>query len=183
MTTKQIKAIIGLGNPGPKFHFTPHNIGFLILDQLCEQYDGTWSEKKDTMTTTVCINDHQLLLVKPQTFMNSSGQIISQLHKQGIKQENILVVHDEIDFNFGKITFKEGGSARGHNGLRSIIAHGGDNFLRLRVGVGRPDDPADVGHFVTAKFIEPEDRVFNLIHDACQMIQNKICSNSILKKI
>lgn len=174
MIAKQIKAIIGLGNPGPTFHFTPHNIGFLILDQLCQQHHGAWQEKKDMHTATISINGHSIVLIKPQTFMNLSGQILNQLHKQGIKQESLLVVHDEIDFSFGKITFKEGGSARGHNGLRSIIAHGNDNFLRLRIGVGRPDNPADVGHFVTAKFIESKDAVQELIHNACQMIQNKI---------
>ena len=174
MITKQIKAIIGLGNPGPKFHFTPHNIGFLILDQLCEQYHGVWSEKKEAITASISMNDHQLLLVKPQTFMNNSGQILGQLHKSGIKQDNILVVHDEIDFAFGKITLKDGGSARGHNGLRSLIAHGGDNFLRLRVGVGRPDNPADVGHFVTAQFTESPEQVGELIDNACQIIQKII---------
>lgn len=160
---QQITAIIGLGNPGPRFHFTPHNIGFLILDTLCEQHSGTWQEKKEMHTATITINDHKIMLIKPQTFMNNSGQILGQLHKQGIKQENILVVHDEIDYPFGKINIKQGGSARGHNGLRSLIAHGGDNFMRLRVGVGRPDNPSEVGDFVTAPFNESQDEVQDLI--------------------
>lgn len=172
-SAEQIKVIIGLGNPGPKFHFTPHNIGFLIVDQLCEQFNGTWQEKKDVHTASISINDHSILLVKPQTFMNLSGQILGQLHKSGIKQENIFVIHDEIDFEFGKISFKQGGSARGHNGLRSLISSGGDNFMRLRIGVGRPDNPEDVGNFVTARFIESEHDVQELIYKAAEMIQNK----------
>ena len=169
----QIKAILGLGNPGPKFYFTPHNIGFLIVDAVCEQFNGTWQEKKDFISATISINDQSILLVKPQTFMNNSGQILGQLHKQGIKQENMLVVHDEIDFVFGKISLKQGGSARGHNGLRSLIAHGGDAFLRLRVGVGRPEEASQVAHFVTARFQESEQEVQELIVQAVQDI-NKL---------
>lgn len=161
--TPHIKAIIGLGNPGPKFSFTPHNIGFLIIDALCEQYSGSWQEKKDFLVASISPHEQTILLIKPQTFMNNSGQILNTLHKQGIKQENILVVHDEIDFPFGKVSLKHGGSARGHNGLRSLIAHGGDNFLRLRVGVGRPEDPSQVAHFVTARFHESHDEVQSLI--------------------
>lgn len=170
----QIKAIIGLGNPGPKFYFTPHNIGFLIVDALCEQFHGTWQEKKDLHIASISINEQTILLVKPQTFMNNSGQILTQLHKQGIKQENILVVHDEIDFIFGKMNIKQGGSARGHNGLRSLIAHGGDNFLRLRVGVGRPDEPSQVANFVTARFQESQEKVQDLILAAIDIINKQL---------
>ncbi len=165
-----IKAIIGLGNPGPAFHCTPHNIGFLIVDALADQYQATWQEKKDLHITQITSNNHTIVLIKPQVFMNNSGQILSQLHKQGIKQENILVVHDEIDFPFGKIGIKHDGSARGHNGLRSLIAHGGDAFLRLRVGVGRPDDPAHVKNFVTAPFQESKEQVAALIQKAIDYI-------------
>lgn len=174
LNTPQVKAILGLGNPGPKFYFTPHNIGFLIVDALCEQFAGSWQEKKDMHIATITINEENILLMKPQTFMNNSGQILGQLHKQGIKQENILVVHDEIDFVFGKIGFKQGGSARGHNGLRSLIAHGGDNFLRLRVGVGRPDEPSQVSNFVTARFQESENDVHDLIAKAIHEILTKL---------
>lgn len=167
----EIKAIIGLGNPGPKFHFTPHNIGFLIVDQLCQDYHGTWQEKKEMHVATVLIDDQKVLLIKPQTFMNLSGNILHQLHKQGIKQENLLVIHDEIDYPFGKVNFKDGGSARGHNGLRSLIEYGGQNFLRLRVGVGRPDERSEVGNFVTNPFQESESEVNDLIQKTICMIK------------
>lgn len=174
---KQIKAIMGLGNLGPKYVFTPHNIGFLIVDQLCERGSGTWAEKQNMLQAIVQINNQEILLIKPQTFMNSSGEVLSHVHKRGIKLENILVVHDEIDFEFGKISIKDGGSARGHNGLRSLIEHGGQDFLRLRVGVGRPDNPEDVGNFVTARFACSEQAVHDLIEKSVKIIDAVININ------
>lgn len=170
VSLKLVTAIIGLGNPGPKFAFTPHNIGFLVLDQMCDTYsNGTWQEKKNMLICNIDINDRQLTLVKPQTFMNNSGEVLSHLKKDGIKQENILTIHDEIDYKFGKVNFKDGGSARGHNGLRSIIQHGGQNFVRMRVGVGRPEDRHQVGNFVTAPFQESDQQVQELIDQSIQL--------------
>jgi len=166
----EIKTLVGLGNPGPTYAYTPHNIGFLILDRLCDDYHGNWSVDHNMLTASVTINEQKMLLIKPQTFMNSSGEILRHLNKRGIKQENIFVIHDEIDFPFGKVSLKQGGSARGHNGLRSLIALGGENFLRLRCGVGRPDNPADVGNFVTAKFKETPDQVDELISKSINII-------------
>lgn len=174
--SKNITTIIGLGNPGPKFEFTPHNIGFLILDELCDIYNGTWQEKKDMLTASIIFHDKKLLLVKPQTFMNLSGHILPQLQRQGIKQNNILVVHDEIDYPFGKINFKQGGSARGHNGLRSLIDQGGQDFARLRVGVGRPEERHQVSHFVTAPFQESNQEVANLITKSIKKIESTLTS-------
>lgn len=168
----EIKAIVGLGNPGPKYFFTPHNIGFLILDHLSESTQGEWVEKHNMLQSFIHIGGQKIGLIKPLTFMNNSGEILSYLNKSGIRIENILVVHDEIDFDFGKVSFKQGGSARGHNGLRSIIAYGGQNFLRLRVGVGRPDNPADVGNFVTNAFVQSEQEVEQLIIKASSLIES-----------
>lgn len=170
----EIKALVGLGNPGSTFFYTPHNIGFLILDKIAEIYGGNWQEDHNMLLAHVIINDKKLVLIKPQTFMNNSGEILKYLNKRGIKQENLLVVHDEIDFPFGKVSVKVGGSARGHNGLRSLIAHGGDNFLRLRCGVGRPDNPAEVGNFVTKKFKESPQEVDELIEKSIAIILKTI---------
>ena len=167
-----IKAIVGLGNPGPKYFFTPHNIGFLILDHLSQSAQSEWVEKHNMLQSFIQIDGQKILLIKPLTFMNNSGEILSYLHKSGIKIENILVVHDEIDFDFGKVSFKQGGSARGHNGLRSIIAYAGQNFLRLRVGVGRPENSADVGNFVTNVFVQSEQEVAQLITKASKLIES-----------
>ena len=170
----EIKALVGLGNPGPTFFYTPHNIGFLILDKLCEIYQGNWSDDHNMQVATIFIDDKKYFLIKPQTFMNNSGEVLKYLQKRGIKQENLFVIHDEIDFPFNKVSIKIGGSARGHNGLRSLIAHGGDNFLRLRCGVGRPDNPADVGNFVTKKFQESPEQVNDLINKSIKIILETI---------
>lgn len=169
-TQNEIKALVGLGNPGPTYAYTPHNIGFLILDRLCDDYHGTWTNDHNMVTASVTINGKKIVLIKPQTFMNNSGEILRHLSKRGIKQENIFVLHDEIDFPFGKVTVKSGGSARGHNGLRSLIAHGGENFLRLRCGVGRPEHAADVGNFVISKFQESENEVQDLISKSIDIV-------------
>ena len=169
-----IQAIVGLGNPGPAFAFTPHNIGFLILDRLCSVHNGTWIEKLNMLMAEIQLRDREILLIKPQTFMNNSGEILKHLQRRGIEIENIFVIHDEIDYPFGKINLKEGGSARGHNGLRSIIEDGSDNFLRLRCGVGRPDNPEDVGNFVTQPFRESQDQVNELVEKAVTIIEKTI---------
>jgi PTH1 family peptidyl-tRNA hydrolase len=167
---KEIKAVVGLGNPGSTYSFTPHNIGFLILDRLCTLWNGSWIEKQNMLVAAVKVNDKEILLIKPQTFMNNSGEILQSLHKRGMKIENIFVIHDEIDYPFGKINIKDGGSARGHNGLRSIIEHGDQNFLRLRCGVGRPENESEVGDFVTKRFQESPEQVEELIEKSVSMI-------------
>ncbi len=169
------KAIIGLGNPGLQFFKTRHNIGFRVLDALAEQQGASWNLKKDAKLeyASIDINGHEVLLVKPLTFMNSSGEIVPWLSKKGIKPEDVIIVHDELEFPFGKVGFKFGGSAKGHNGLRSFIAHWGDGFERLRVGIGRPAEKSEVPHFVLAPFTEGEEPVNRLINEAVKAIENK----------
>lgn len=166
----EITAIMGLGNPGPNFVNTPHNIGFLVVDALCEMYTGRWADDPPMQTASVLINSRKILLVKPQTYMNDSGDVLKYLQKRGIKLKNILVIHDEIDFAFNKVSLKYGGSARGHNGLRSLIAHGGLDFVRVRCGVGRPADASQVGNFVTAQFKQSRQDVDGLIAKAVGVI-------------
>lgn len=168
-----IKAIIGLGNPGQKFHLNRHNIGFLILDALAEKYHASWHKKPDRETAEITINDNPILLIKPQTFMNDSGKVIPSLIKQGIKAENILVIHDELEKPFGKIEFKTGGSHKGHNGLRSIIASSGAEFHRLRFGIGRPENKEDVADYVLSNFSRNEN-IQPLIDQAVDMIEKTI---------
>src|SRR6476659_10776791 len=107
-----LKAVIGLGNPGKKYEYNRHNIGFLVVDALCDRYNGVWQEHALMHTATVRIEDKQIILVKPQTFMNSSGQIMPALRKQGIGADNIIVVHDELEVAFGIVKTRTGGSAR-----------------------------------------------------------------------
>ncbi len=169
-TKKPILAIIGLGNPGPKYSLNRHNIGFLVVDALAMRHGGEWQKKELMEVATIRINDQKVLLVKPQTFMNSSGKVLPFLNKQGIKAENILVVHDELEYPFGKLKIRFGGSARGHNGLRSIIDFCGKEFARLRFGIGRPEEKKDVGNYVLQNFSERIEELEILIEQAVDMI-------------
>ncbi len=162
----KIKAIIGLGNPGAQYYMTRHSIGFRILDALAEKHTLSW-RKAENMEYTELRNDSAMYFIKPMTFMNNSGDVISWLKKKGIATEETLVVHDDLEKKFGSISVKQGGSARGHNGLRSIIGMIGQNFWRLRFGIGRPENKDDVSDYVLKPFSkEEEDKVAALINDA-----------------
>ncbi len=152
----EIKAIIGLGNPGSKYEYTRHNIGFRVVDAIADRHAGSWAARDIMEVADIAINGHRVLLIKPQTFMNASGKVIPWLQKQGIKSENILVIHDELEKPYGKLSFKMDGSARGHNGLRSIIEFCGVDFPRLRFGIGRPEERSAVGDYVLEDFSEPD---------------------------
>lgn len=166
-----IKAIIGLGNPGPRFHRHRHNIGFLILDALAQTQGASWQEKDNAQVAQITLNDRRILLIKPQTYMNDSGKVIPSLSKQGIKPENILVVHDELEKPFGDISIRMGGSAKGHNGLRSIISVCGMDFPRLRFGIGRPAQREEVPDYVLSNFAESKSELEQRIQEAVQMIE------------
>lgn len=166
-----IKAIIGLGNPGKQFEKTRHNIGFRVLDILADEYNTSFKQIKNMELAEVVINDNKVLLIKPQTFMNNSGEIAPYLHKQGIKTEEILVVHDELELPFGTIKTKFEGSHKGHNGLRSIISHLGKNFWRLRFGISRPEDRNCVSDYVLSEFSKAEQKELDhLINEAITAI-------------
>jgi len=168
-----ISAIIGLGNPGPKFVNTRHNIGFKIVDALAHKHGVSWRTKDVMEVAEVMLDGTRVLLIKPQTFMNSSGRVIPQLTKKGIKPENMLVAHDELEKKFGNLSIKFGGSARGHNGLRSIIEIAGTkDFARFRFGIGRPEDKNDVGNYVLRPFTESKEEVECLIDKSVEMIED-----------
>ena len=171
LTDITIKAIIGLGNPGDRFYYTRHNIGFRVVDALCNKYNGTWRKLDKMEIAEIEINQKNILLIKPQTFMNSSGEVFPYLQKKGIKPENILVVHDELELPFGSIKFKLDGSAKGHNGLKSIMSFCGSNFYRLRVGISRPTDREMVPDYVLKKFDENEDQVAQIVQLAVAQIE------------
>lgn len=166
-----IKAIIGLGNPGPRFHRHRHNIGFLILDALADAHGGSWQKKDNADIAQVTINDHRIQLIKPQTYMNDSGKVVPSLLKQGIKAEHILVVHDELEKPFGDISIRMGGSAKGHNGLRSIIGMCGMDFPRVRFGIGRPAQREEVPDYVLSNFSENNADLEQRIQNAVSVIE------------
>lgn len=166
------KAIIGLGNPGPKFTRNRHNIGFRVVDALAQQYNGSWKSKDHFNESEIDFNGNRVTLIKPTTFMNSSGQVIPYLLKKGIQAEDILVVHDELEIPFGKVQLRKGGSARGHNGLKSIIEKIGPEFYRLRFGISRPDNREEVPDYVLTNFPQDEEnKIESIIEQALQTIE------------
>ncbi len=158
---KKISCVIGLGNPGTRYELTRHNIGFLFLDYLADQYGGRFSTKGnlEEASITVTINDepHKLLLIKPMTTMNVSGKVVPYLQKQGIKPESTLIVYDELEKKFGTHQIRLGGSHRGHNGVRSFMNTWGDQFWRLRLGIDRPQEKNLVAEYVLGRF--PKDQL------------------------
>ncbi len=153
------RAIIGLGNPGRGYHHHRHTIGFRVLDALASAYASDWQKRPDMEVAEIRIHEHPIILIKPQTFMNDSGKVIPMLLKKGIKAEQVLVVHDELEKSFGHLSIKVGGSAKGHNGLRSIIQQLGMDFARLKVGIGRPENKEDVGTYVLSNFSPFEEAI------------------------
>ena len=169
-----IQAIIGLGNPGPAYYHNRHSIGFRVVDALAEKFNASWREREDMLLAEVEINSKKVILIKPQTFMNASGRVVPFLTKRGIKAENILVIHDELEQPFGKVMFRIGGSARGHNGLKSLIAVCGDKFARIRCGIGRPENKEEVPTYVLQNFSENSTDVEKLILAAIAEIERYV---------
>jgi PTH1 family peptidyl-tRNA hydrolase len=136
-----MKAIIGLGNPGAPYALTRHNIGFIVVDYLAESHGASHAsfvKKFDGCVCEVRMQDEKVLLFKPQTYMNRSGIPVSQLicfYKLAL--EDIFVIHDDLDLEPFRIKTKRGGSAGGHNGLKSLDRHVGKDYARLRIGIGR----------------------------------------------
>jgi PTH1 family peptidyl-tRNA hydrolase len=147
-----IKLIVGLGNPGRQYEKTRHNAGFLFLDTLAQELGCAWSNEPrfQGLFAEGNIANSKIMLLKPDTFMNRSGQSVGKITRYyKLLPEEILVVHDELDFNPGVVKLKKDGGHAGHNGLRDIIAHlGAKEFYRLRIGIGRPTAGKVVADFV-----------------------------------
>lgn len=141
--------VAGLGNPGPTYQWTRHNAGFLFLDRLADQENISISKKSFSgFCGELNFAGHRLILLKPQTFMNLSGNAVMQaLQFHKLPLSNLIVIHDELDLPFGSARFKNGGGHGGHNGLRSIIENlGKGDFIRLRIGIGKSPHGDTTGH-------------------------------------
>jgi PTH1 family peptidyl-tRNA hydrolase len=155
-----VKAIFGLGNPGPRYQGTRHNVGFAVVDELARRAGIAFdSALADALFAKWRKPDGEVaLLVKPLTFMNESGQAVGELARYfKIELPDLLIVVDEVQLPLGRLRARARGSAGGHNGLKSIIAHLGDEFPRLRVGVGRGEGQRDLADHVLSRF-EPDER-------------------------
>jgi peptidyl-tRNA hydrolase, PTH1 family len=138
-----VKLIVGLGNPGIEYQFTPHNAGFLAVDRIAEYCSATIANRRGrAVTGKATLAGHEVLLAKPETFMNLSGLSVGALVREleiAIPSQDVIVIYDELDLPLGTIRIRERGSANGHNGVKSVSgALGTEEWLRIRVGVGRP---------------------------------------------
>lgn len=153
--------VVGLGNPGRRHERDRHNLGFMVVDELARRHGSSFKGKFSGHVADVRVDGRRLALLKPDTYMNDSGRSVQPavaFYKTPL--ENLLVVHDEVDLDLGRLQARMGGGLAGHNGLRSIAGRlGSPDFLRLRVGVGRPGrgDPRAVADFVLAPFAPEED--------------------------
>lgn len=153
-----MKAIVGLGNPGPQYRGTRHNVGFDVVDELARRAAiGFESAPAEALIAKWRRPDGPVLLVKPLTFMNLSGQAVGELSRYfKIDLADLIVIVDEVHLPLGKLRARTKGSAGGHNGLKSIIAHLGDAFARLRLGVGRGGDQRNLADHVLSRFEKDE---------------------------
>src|SRR5947208_4474923 len=157
---------VGLGNPGREYARNRHNVGHLVVDELARRHDGSWKSKFSGQISEIRLDGHKVALLKPETYMNESGVAVSGATRfYKLEPGEVLVVHDEGDFDLGRLELKVGGGLSGHNGLRSIAQHlKTPDFLRLRIGVGRPErgDPRPLADYVLSN-LEPHDDADELI--------------------
>ena len=157
--------VVGLGNPGSKYESTRHNMGFLAVDMLAEKEKFKFNKLRFKAWTATCeLGGEKVLVMKPQTYMNLSGESVGEAARfYKIPPERVLVISDDIALPTGKLRIRGSGSAGGHNGLKSIIAHlGSQDFLRLRIGVGeKPHPEYDLADWVLGKFSPADNKVID----------------------
>jgi PTH1 family peptidyl-tRNA hydrolase len=153
--------VVGLGNPGREYERTRHNAGWLALDELARRHGGSWRSKFSGSLAELRLGDRRVALLKPETYMNDSGRSVgAAVRFFKVEAERLLVVHDDVDLDAGRLQARAGGGLAGHNGLRSLAQHlGSQDLLRLRIGVGRPGrgDPRPVADWVLSPFSPEED--------------------------
>ena len=166
--------VVGLGNPGREYSGNRHNVGWMVVDELARRHDASWKGKFNGQLAEVRMDGHRVGLLKPETWMNESGRSVNAAARFfKLEPDAILVVHDEIDLEPGRLQARRGGGLAGHNGLRSIAAHlKSPDFLRLRVGVGRPGrgDPRKPADYVLSNFV-PDDHAETIVSQAADAVE------------
>jgi PTH1 family peptidyl-tRNA hydrolase len=169
--------VVGLGNPGHEYATTRHNVGFMVADELARRHGGSWRSKFSGEVADVRVDGARVALLKPQTYMNESGRSVAAAAKfYKVDPDALLAVHDEVDLDLGRMQARLGGGLAGHNGLRSLAsALRTPEFLRLRIGVGRPErgDPRPVSDWVLSPF-EPEADVATLVERAADAVETLV---------
>jgi PTH1 family peptidyl-tRNA hydrolase len=152
-----MKLFVGLGNPGEKYRRNRHNIGFMVLDHLAERGFSPWKAKFQGRIAKGRVGAEKVVLLKPETFMNLSGQAVGEaMRYYKLTPDDITVFHDELDLAPGKIKLKTGGGHAGHNGLRSLHQHIGPDYTRLRIGIGHPGHKDKVARYVLHDFAKSD---------------------------
>lgn len=148
--------IVGLGNPGRDYEQTKHNTGFMVVDELARRWNvSLWQDKMNAQVAQVQVKGEKVLLVKPQTFMNKSGEAVGPLMRwYKLDETDVYVINDDMDLPVGRLRIRTKGSDGGHNGIKSILANGCTDFIRFRVGIGRPLPHRDVVDHVLTPFPE-----------------------------
>ena len=164
---------VGLGNPGKEYELHRHNVGFMAIDSIINKYDiKTGKEKFNGYYYTFSKDNEKIILLKPQTFMNDSGRCVTSIMDYfSIEPSSVIVWHDEIDLDKGKIKVKFGGGHGGHNGIRDIINHIGENFYRVRIGIGRPIHNISPSKWVLSPFYR--DDFNNWLNDLLIIMANE----------
>lgn len=179
--------VVGLGNPGSRYEKTRHNVGFRVIDHLLERHGfPTLRRQKRANVSRGAVGDRAVLLAKPETYMNLSGEaVVGLLSYYKVEPANLVVVHDELDFEPGCVRVKNGGGHGGHNGLRSIVSHIGPDFVRVRMGIGKPPPNCDGADYVLGRVdkaskplideavVTAADAVESIIHDSVQTAMNR----------
>jgi PTH1 family peptidyl-tRNA hydrolase len=169
--------VVGLGNPGREYATTRHNVGFMVVDELARRHGGSWRSKFSGEVADVRVDGARLALLKPQTYMNESGRSVAAAAKfYKVDPDGLLAVHDEVDLDLGRMQVRSGGGLAGHNGLRSLAsALKTPEFLRLRIGVGRPErgDRRPVSDWVLSPF-EPDTDVGALVARAADAVETLV---------
>ncbi|TML71654.1 MAG: aminoacyl-tRNA hydrolase [Actinobacteria bacterium] len=167
--------VVGLGNPGREYARTRHNVGWMVVDELARRHDGSWKSKFNGQVSEIRVDGHRVALLKPETYMNESGRSVSAAARfYKVEPDAVLIVHDEGDLDLGRLQARKGGGLAGHNGLRSIAQHlKTQDFLRLRIGVGRPGrgDPRPLADYVLADF-EPADDADTIVARAADAVES-----------
>ena len=174
-----MQLIVGLGNPGKKYQYTRHNIGYMAIENIISaQHDYKVKNKFNSIIYEVIIDSNKIILVKPETYMNNSGDAVYQIANfYKINSKDIFVLHDELDIPFGKIRIKIGGGNAGHNGLKSITNKINNNYTRVRLGIGHPGKKEMVNSHVMGNFSGPEKDNLNQILNYLTNNINEILNN------
>lgn len=164
-----MKLIVGLGNPGEKYKNTRHNIGFEVVDLFVKKYgDGVFRNKFNAEVAELNLNGEKVVLLKPMTYMNLSGNSVGEavkFYKVDVV-EDLVLVYDDMDIDCGRLKLKTKGSPGGHNGVRSVISHIGQEFMRVKCGIGKPIQRENVVNYVLGRFSKEEEIEINLLKES-----------------